>query len=144
MIGTKKSGIALAMGLLLATPVAFGQAQTKESAHAFLASVINKGQTKWYDLPYLNYEGSDCNSRLVAQRSSDGKKRVNVSIDWSNVSSVVNGTNSQVYVNGVIFWGDEVWQNTSFYPGSTAMRDRFAVAFEFLRVQCDKTKQFGF
>jgi hypothetical protein len=50
----------------------------------------------------------------------------------------------RVEVKGVIVQDGKVVQEVLFTPDSTAMRDRFTVAFEFLRVQCDKTKQFGY
>jgi hypothetical protein len=80
----------------LATPVAFGQTQTKESAHGFLANVINKGSTKMLREvdAYVSYVGGDCNSKLVlAYQQYVGNDRFEtqqrqIGIDWSSVSVV--------------------------------------------------------
>lgn len=149
MIGIKNSGIVLALYLLLATPIATAQAQTKESAHGFLASVINKGATREYDSnPYVSYVGSNCNSQLVAVGRRD-RKQWQVDIDWSSVSAVEmigdhKEHDSLVIVKGAIVRSGEVTQYAWFWADSKAMAERFGKALEFLRVQCDKTKQFGF
>lgn len=154
MVEMTKSAIWLAlMSLLLGLPHAFAQAQTKESAHGFLASVINKGivrgQSEKHHI-FTKYEGRECAAQLTINSTYPEDTSVfksgnnnNISLDWSAVANT--GKNGkEIWVSGIVAVNKDVHQAMFFRADSETMADRILKAFEFLRMQCDKTKQFGF
>lgn len=146
-------------GLASVAPVASAQAQTVESAQAFLQEVNSQGNVsvrlgaqasggKTSDNSWWHVVSASNPGRCTT--SVRGASGGSITIDWSQVSSIAIQTNDYGW-GGYSHWVQVLgglgagWEGSYYVYESRAMNDRVYKAMEFLRANCDaKKSKYGF
>lgn len=130
---------------------------TVESAHAFLAEMLNRKSTMHgYYCRVVSYTGTQCTSELTAHCDTwPNNKHVvqtqTFTMDWSKMTGAKAFNNGVIVeLTGAIKWRslttkeEYLHQFIQLKSDAVPTAERMAKAFDFLRTHCDKSGRFGF